>query len=190
MRHTIIKCGLIGGFILFIWGAVSWSVLPWQKGQMNSFSSEKEVRSAISDNVSGSGLYILPNLQKYAYNPDELAAAKDRISEGPYIVAAVSANGRNPSMAGSAVASLILKIVSACIVTWLLLRTVHPLDYHKSVKFITVIGILIALSANLPYVIWFGFPGGFAMGSIIEIVFGWFFAALAIARIIPHKHKA
>ncbi len=190
MVQRIIKCGLVGGLILFVWGAVSWTILPWQKGQMKGFSDESEVRSAIMDNAKGSGLYVLPNLHKYAPNSEDLAAAKARMAEGPFVIAAVSVEGRNPSMAGSAVMSLILKIVAACLVTWLLLKTQHqayPLDYHKSVKFVTVVGIVIALLATIPYGIWFAFPAHFVIGSIIEIVFGWFFAGLAISKLAMRR---
>jgi hypothetical protein len=180
------KSGLIGGFILFIWGAVSWTVLPWQRNQIQSFSDESDVRSTISSNISGSGLYVLPNLNNYAGNPEKLAAAKERMREGPFAMVAVSAEGKNPNMVAGAIESLILKIVAACLVTWLLLHT-HPTDFTKSVKFVTVVGIVVALLATIPYAIWFGFPGGFVIGSMIEIVFGWFFAGLAIARIVKVK---
>ncbi len=186
MIQRVVKCGLIGGFILFVWGAVSWSVLPWQKAQLHRFSDESEVRSAISDNIKGSGLYVLPNLNGYAATCDEQAEAKERMREGPFVTASIVANGRSPSMVGNAVCSLIVKIIAACLVTWLLLKT-GPLEYTKTIKFITVVGIVIALSATLPYVIWFGYPGSFAIGSMIEIVIGWFLAGLAIARVLVHR---
>lgn len=179
--QKIIKCGLIGGFILFIWGAVSWTVLPWQKAQIMSFSSEKDVRSAISDNISGSGLYVLPNLQNYANDPDGMAKAQARMAEGPYIVAAVAADGRSPNMVGRAVANLIVKIIAACLVTWLLVQTSQR-DFTKAVKFVTVAGVVIAILSTMPYAIWFAFPGNFVVASMIETIFGWFFAGLAIGK--------
>jgi hypothetical protein len=190
MIQRIIKCGLIGGLILFVWGAVSWTVLPWQKGQMKSFSDEGDVRSSIVDNANSSGLYVLPNLHKYAGNPEGMASARAKMAEGPYVVAAVSLEGRNPNMMGSSVQSLILKIVAACLVTWLLFKTRQAnaqLEFNASVKFVTVVGIVVALLATIPYGIWFGFPSHFVIGSIIEIVFGWFFAGLAIAKLANSK---
>jgi len=186
MVERIMKCGLIGGFILFVWGAVSWTVLPWQKAQMYSFQDESEVRSAIKDNISGSGIYMLPNLNQYN-DPNALAAAKDKMAEGPFATVAVMADGKSPNRVGNAVASLIVKVIAACLVSWLLLKSAQPLEFTKSVKFITVVGIVVALAATMPYLIWFGFPASFAIGSIIEIVFGWFFASLAIARLAVRK---
>jgi hypothetical protein len=189
MIQKIMKCGLIGGFILFVWGAVSWTVLPWQKSQVKSFSDESNVRSAIRNNIDGSGIYMLPSFNHCQGKPDEIASAKERMREGPFATITVMANGKNPSMVGGAVWSLIVKVIAACLVTWLLLHSAHPHEYNKSVKFITMIGIVIAIAATLPYAIWFGFPGSFAITSMLEIVIGWFLASLAIARILSGKAK-
>lgn len=190
MVHKVIKCGLIGGFIVFLWGMISWTVLPWQKSQIMSFANETEVRNAIGDNMYGSGLYTLPNLHKYAHRPEELSSAKYRMSVGPYATVAVMADGRNPNMAGNAVAALAVDIIAACLVTWLLLKGSQALDFTKSVKFITVVGAVIAIAGAMPYVIWFGFPGSFAIGSMLETVVGWFFASLAISRMLAGQRKA
>jgi hypothetical protein len=188
VMHRILKSALIGGFILFIWGAVSWTILPWQKSQMNRFSDEGDVRSAIRDNASVSGLYVMPNLQSCARNSSDLADAKARMEAGPFIVAAVSLDGRSSSTFGKMVANLIVKILAAGLATWLLTRSQYPHDYPMLVKYFTFIGLLIAISSMLPFVIWFGLPAGFAIGTMIEIIFGWFFAGLAIGRIVMAKH--
>ena len=72
--------------------------------------------------------------------------AKKHMAEGPFVFAAVMANGKNPSMVGSSVAALIFKVISACLVAWLLFQT--RLDYNKSVVFIVVIGLVIRISCN------------------------------------------
>jgi hypothetical protein len=190
MMHKIIKCGLIGGFVLFIWGAVSWSVLPWQKNQMQTFSNESEVRSALGDRGNASGLYLVPNVYGYSNDPAGLAKAQGKMKEGPFAFVSLTAEGKNPSSAGSVIASLIVKIVGASLATWLLLKTASPMGYTKVVQYITMIGILLAVMSMVPLMIWFGFPANYVIGSMIDIVFGWFFAGLAIARIVMPVHKA
>jgi hypothetical protein len=158
---------------------------------MRSFTNEREVRSAIADNTNGSGLYILPNLNDYSNQPSQLEAAKERMREGPFVIAAVRACGKSPNMIGNAIASLIFKIVSAGLATWLLLTSHrhNPLDFTSTVKFMVIIGILVGLSTTIPYFIWFGFPLTFTVGSFIEIVFGWLFAGLAIARMVAEPRR-
>jgi hypothetical protein len=181
MRQKIMKCGFIGGFILFIWSAAAWTILPWQKGQFKSFSSQKSMRYAFKDNAPESGLYTVPGM-----NASDREEAKMEMQEGPYVFAAVSANGKTSGMVASTVQGLILKIVLACLVAWMMFHLkVH--DFNHSVKFITVVGLLIGLASTLPYVIWFGFPGTFAISGILESIIGWFFAGLGMAR-MSHRH--
>lgn len=174
--QKIMKCGFIGGFILFIWGAAAWTILPWQMNQFKTFSDEKNIRFKIQDSTPESGLYLLPSMKNN--DPQEV---KKQMAEGPFVFASVMKNGKNTSMVGSTVSSLIVKIIAACLVSWLLFQA--RLDYNKSVVYVTVIGVLIGFMGTLPYVIWFGFPGMFAISSIIESAFGWFFAGLAMAKV-------
>jgi hypothetical protein len=185
-KRKIITCAFVGGFILFFWAALSFTLLPSQKNQMKSFSDEKEVRDVIVDNIEGSGLYILPNLKDFCNKPAKLEAAKKRMEKGPFVVASVRACGKSSSMIGDAVVSLIFKIVSAGLATWLLMRTHHHRapDTASTVKFMVIVGVLVGLSTTVPYFIWFGFPLSFTLGSFIEILFGWLFAGLAIGSIL------
>lgn len=179
MMQKIVKCGFIGGFILFLWGAAAWTILPFQMNQFKKFSDEKDVRFTIKDNAPASGLYLIPNCN--GKSQEDMKEAKKQMAEGPFIFAAVSVEGKNPSMAGSAVAGLVVKLIAACLVAWLLFQT--RLDYNKSVTFVTVIGLVIGFMGTMPYVIWFGFPGTFAISCIIEAGLGWFFAGLAMAKL-------
>ena len=183
MMQKIMKCGFIGGFILFIWGAVAWTVLPWQMNQFKQFSDEKDVRFTIRDNAPASGLYLLPSLRQMS--PEHSMEAKKQMEEGPVIFAAVKLDGKSASVFGSSVAALITKIVAACIVAAFLCRA--HLEYTRSVKFVTGLGFIIGLMASIPYVIWFGFPGMFAISCILESTFGWFFAGLAMSRLASGK---
>lgn len=189
MLEKIMKCGLVGGVILFIWGAVAWTILPWQKSQIKSFSNEIAVRNAIGNNMQGSGLYVLPNLHEYAHQPAELEAAKVRMEQGPFATVAVMANGRNPNMAGHAIASLVLNIIAACFGSWLLMKS-GQLEFMKAIKFLSVVGVIAGLLSSMPMVIWFGFPLSFGIGCLIESVLGWFFAALGITRVLKLRKKA
>jgi hypothetical protein len=180
MMQKIMKCGFIGGFILFIWGAVAWTILPWQMNQFKTFSDEKDVRFTIRDNAPESGLYLLPSLHN-ASSDERAMEAKKQMREGPVIFASVNLEGKSPSVFGSSVAALITKVVAACIVAAFLCRS--HLDYNRSVKFITGLGFIIGMMASIPYVIWFGFPGMFAISCIIESTIGWFFAGLAMSRV-------
>ncbi len=183
MFGKIVRCAVIGGLILFVWSIIAWAIKPWQQDQYSKFKREKEVREVIKDNAPTSGLYILPNVSGYDHNSKEMEAAKEKMRTGPYIVAMVDLEGRNPNMLGSLMASLVLKIVAAGLVAWLLLQT-PAREYKKSVLFVTVAGLVIAIMSALPLTIWFAFPSTITVRCMFEIIFGWFFAGIAMAKLI------
>lgn len=187
MVQKIVKCGLIGGFVLFLWGAIAWTVLAWQGFHMKSFSNEIQVQTTIANNIEGSGIYILPSIHQYARGSTEYESAKTRMSQGPFATVAVMAQGKNPCMVCSMISDLIVRIIAASLVTWLLLHSSGPHGIKRSVKFITIIGVVVAIAATLPYVIWFGFPIGFAVVTMVEVTVGWFLAGLAIGKILDKK---
>jgi hypothetical protein len=188
MNQKILKCGLIGGFILFVWGAVAWTVLPFQKAYMFRFDNEKEVKNAIADNAKCDGIYMVPAPAPAGSSQEDQASANQRISSGPFSMVAVSVNGQNPSNVGRAIATLIVKIIEVCLVAWLIFF-VGGLDFNRLIRFVTMVGIVIALSVGIPLWIWFSFPAGFIIGMMSEIVVGWFIVSLALARILHPKDR-
>ncbi|MBS0615944.1 MAG: hypothetical protein JSR58_05275 [Verrucomicrobia bacterium] len=181
MNQKLFKCALAGGFILFIWGMVSWAVLPWHKMYMHKFQDEERVARVIKDNASESGMYVLPNMLNMKRGSDEMKEAQEQMRSGPFVFASVSLEGKNPDRIVPMVQGLILNLVVACFASWLLMQT--RLNFNKSVGFITVIGVLVALMSTIPHWIWFHFHAGFIAACIFETVLGWFFAGLAIAKI-------
>lgn len=37
MLKTLVKGGVLGGLTMFLWGTVSWAVLPWNRGNSRTF---------------------------------------------------------------------------------------------------------------------------------------------------------
>ena len=173
MMQKIMKCGLVGGLILFIWGAVSWTVLPWQMRQFKQFGSERQVLSTIEDNAPQDGLYLAP------------FPGKGKSSSGVSVFVAVKTMGQTPQMFSHTIAALITKLVAACLVASFLCKA--RLEFHRAVKVLVGLGLLIGLMSTIPYVIWFGFPGTFAISCILESMLGWFFAGLAMGKIALKK---
>lgn len=182
MMQKLVKCGIIGGVVLFIWGIISWTVLPWHKVSMHKFQNEERVANAIRDNAAQSGVYILPNLMNLPKGSEELKAAEQSMRDGPVVFATVQLEGKNPDMSLSLLKTFILKAVLAFFVTWLLLHA-KQMPYNKQVGFITMVGLVIGLSTTMTHMIWLGFPMGYSFACLFEILFGWFFAGLVIAKI-------
>lgn len=181
MMRKVIKCGLIGGLVLFIWSAIFWMVFACHNKYMMSFSDERDVASVIVDNAPKSGIYILPCPN--SKDPEQMKKFEEKMTQGPFVYAAVKLEGKNPHMGGSMLASFILKAAAACLVTWLLIQA-RALEFRKAVKFVTVVGVVVGILVAFPHAIWFGFPAGYVVCSLIDTIVGWFLAGVAIAKFV------
>ena len=181
MMQKLVKCGIAGGIVLFLWGMIAWTVLPWHKMHMMKFKDEARVARVVAENAAQSGIYILPNTMNIPKDSQAMMSARDAMRQGPFVFASVSLDGKSPDMGVPIVKGFILKVIAACLVTWLLLQT--KLNYNRRVGFVTMIGVVIGIMATLPHVFWLGFPLGFSVACMFEIIFGWFFAGLVIAKL-------
>jgi hypothetical protein len=182
MMGKLTKCAVVGGIVVFIWGMISWTVLPWHKHYMHEFQNEERVANVIRDNATVSGIYVLPCLMGKTRGSDEYKQSEQMMRDGPVMFAAVKMEGEAPHMAGSLVKGLILKIIGAYLITWLLLHS-RATAFRKQVAFVTMVGLVIGLLGSVPFWIWFGFPAGMTFVSIVESTIGWFLGGLAIAKL-------
>ncbi len=175
MKTKIIKCALIGGLILFVWGVFSWIVLPWHQMNFKKFKNEAQVQQVIKDNAVGSGVYVFPHCCHRGET--ECTMAK----QGPTMFAAVRMEGR-PMNLVHFVVSLITQILGAAIIGWMLLQTKLK-DYPKQVLFVTAVGFLVGLLGLSPWWNWRSFSAGYTIVLWLDLIIGWFLAGLAMAKL-------
>ncbi len=185
-----IKSGIVGGIILFIWSAISWMALPWHMATLHGFNDEVAVEQIIVANTPKSGIYVMPMKQM-----DMKQAASDAASSSsssttstatsttttPQIFASVNLKGMGSSMAMPMVIAVIYLIIAACLVAWMLSKTVG-LGYLNRVGFVVVFGIAVAILSALPCWNWFGFALNYSMVMMADIIIGWFLAGLVMAK--------
>ncbi len=189
MDKKILKCAIVGGLVVFIWGLISWMVLPWHSNTFKQFQNENEVYEAIRDNASESGVYILPNMYVYKDGMSQsdvkrqMSDQHHMMSKGPVMFASISVEGMKGVSLKPFVTSLIIQIVGAGIITWMLLQSKFS-AYRKQVIFVTIVGFLVGLLGLLPAWNWWGFSGAYTFTCFADLLIGWFLAGLAIGKVI------
>ena len=189
MDSKILKCGIIGGLIVFVWGLISWMILPWHERSLNHFKDEKKVYEVIKENAPESGIYILPNM--YAYRDGMSRSERNKMiisqqkmmANGPVVFASISRDGVGKVMLKPFVISLFIQIVGAGIITWLLLQT-KIVVYKKQVEFITVAGLLVGVLGILPAWNWWAYSTSYTAVLIADLVIGWCLAGLAMGKLL------
>ncbi len=186
MSRSLVKGGLLGGLALFLWGAVSWTVLPWHDMATNTFTNEAALAQAILANAPKPGVYFMPNAHhEPGATPEQkkaaMAAAEQRMEKGPVVFASVRLAGMS-SMAPFLITGIVISILGATLGTYLLLKT-QGLGYFGKVGFLTLFALTAGVVCFLPFWNWFGFSTAYTLVSIVDLVIGWFLAGLVIARV-------
>lgn len=196
----IIKAGIVGGIILFIWSAISWMTLPWHQSTMHEFVDVKAVSKVIHSNSTTSGIYMFPahaqpedqTAAKVEGNkpakasPTKHTAKTEEVKAEPMIFAAVTLEGMPTTMGKAMGISLAAQMIAAFLVSWMLMQT-KGLSYFRRIGFVAVFGLAAGIVSHLPYWNWLGFDLQFTLVQMGDLVISWFLAGLAIAKICKRQ---
>ena len=169
MRHHLrypIVIALIGGFILALWGAVSWRVLA---DTVKQFPHEKVVLAAIEATAPESGLYLAP------YYP------ADRAPGQPLFFGVVHPAWCEMNGPSAHLCNFLAQSIAAYIALWLLRN--KSSRYWRQVADFTLLGFFAAWVIYAPNCIFLQYPVHFTFISIVDVTIGWFLAGLAIVKL-------
>ena len=188
MIKQLLLGSILGGIVLFAWGAISWMVLPWHEQTLEKFADEPAVARAITEHANGDGIYILPNPHRHAatMNEESMKAAEieamQRMKQGPFVFLAVTTSGSDPEDPEPYIRTLITQIIIAGLITSLVLA-VKLYSYGSKVLFITLLGLLGGLMVYIPMWNWWKFSSSFTLVGIADLVISSFLAGLVIASV-------
>ena len=175
---------LLGGVILFAWGAVYHAVLPFANQAFLGFTNEETVTQAIVANAPRSGVYFLP------YIPQDkgdaaMKAAEEKMTRGPFVLASVRV-GPMSSMGALLGTQFVLDLLTAFFLTLLLLHA-RPKSYGGRVAFLVGVALGGWLAISAPSWNWYSFSGGYVVAELGDVGIGFALAGLALAKIAPRS---
>ena len=179
----LIKGALIGGLVAFIWTNISWMVLPWHGWTIDKLSNEAPIAESLKNNVTKSGLYILP--WKTEKTKEAMEEVNKKMEKGPYAFMVVHPDGFKKSMTKMMLFGLLTNILIAFILTYLLTKT-KGLSYIHKVGFVKMAAVAGALVIVVPNLIWWQFPVAYTLVTIVDTALTWGFAGLAIGKIVKN----
>lgn len=186
MLQKIVLGALLGGIAMFVWGAVSWTVLTWHDDSMEKFSDEEVVAGNLGRYAAESGVYILPNPHKKieGYTDEqqqqEMDDAMQRMKSGPFVFVSINKDGADPEDPMQYAYALSVNVLLAGVITWMLLVMDFP-GYAQ--RFVTVVGIgfVAAVMSSFPHWNWWKFSDIFAITSFLDVWAMFVIAAIFIA---------
>lgn len=179
MKKRILIATLTGAAIAFVWGFVSWSLLPWHK--MQPFKDNAEVSRVILENSDGHAMYIAPS-----HKGDEPDV--DAISNGPYIYAIVRPGKLDStwSMGLPMALSFAVNLFLALVIALIMKRRSH---YRSKVLVGLAFGTFAGITAALPLAIWMELPKMETVARLCDPAISWTLAALVMAAIVKKPKR-
>lgn len=186
----VLVAALMGGIVMFLWGAIAHMALGLGNVGMRQPVSEDTVLAALQPGLGNrSGVYILPSV-----DPDKMRdkatmdaySAKSKVS--PYAFMVYLPQGEDLSDMSAQLprqwASDTLSALALAFVMGL-----------AAFSFVTRLSIALAasvfawLSTMVPYWNWYRFPTNFTVAALIEQVVGWLLAGAVMAWWLGRNHR-
>jgi len=185
----IVIAGLLGGIVVFCWGAAAHMVLPLGMVGVHyeALDSEDAVLAALKAGLPESGMYFLPGMDmSIADETQRMKAMEEKGTGGSAIVVYHSAGG--PEMSGRLMAVEFAMNVACALIAALIVAAM-PVKYTTRVLVVGLLGLFAWLEVEGSYWNWYGYPDAYTAAQGVIAVVGWLLAGLAIASVVGGPRK-
>ena len=188
MAKRIILAGVLGGIAMFIWSSIAHIVLPLGEVGISEIPNEPAVLDAMKTSIGASGLYIYPGTGTgpNATREQKRAAMQNygqKLAANPSGLLLYHPPGAQAMTGRQLTTEFVTEFIEALLAAFLLSRT-RLAGFGSRVAFVTVIGIAAAITTNIPYWNWYGFPGNYTAAYMAIEIVGYFAAGLVVAAFI------
>lgn len=172
----IILASVLGALTMFLWGAISWIALPWHTSTMHSLSNEDAVAQLIKSSNPPNGTYMIPGFA------NDKVARDAKAKQGPIVHMYYQNEGQDPMSAMFFIKGIALDVLVLLLAVSMLSKISWSLaTYSNRVKFMTMIGLIVGLSARLGDSLYLGIPLEFSGPMVIDEVISWTLAGLVVS---------
>jgi hypothetical protein len=188
MTTRILLAGILAGIAMFIWTTIAHTVLPLGEVGVREMTREAPVLDALAANVGkGEGLYLFPGLG-VGENPTREARQEamrhmsEKLANGPsgFLVYHPRRPLNFPRLLG---VEFVTELAQAFLVVFLLAQT-RLTTFGGRVGFVTMVGILAAITTNISYWNWYGFPKRYTASYMFIEIVGFFIVGLVSALVL------
>jgi len=191
----ILVAGIAGGIAMFVWTSIAHMALPLGEAGINEIPNESALLSAMQSSIGdNAGLYIFPglgvgkNATRDAKN-EAMKQMQQRIAANPSGILMYHPPGRQFAFGKSLVIEFSTEVLQAILVIWLLAHT-HIGSFAGRVGFVLIAGILAAITTNISYWNWYGFPGVYTVSYILIEIVGFFLVGIVAGLLLRKRGPA
>jgi hypothetical protein len=194
MSTRVLLAAILGGIAMFVWTAIAHMfITPLGEAGVREIPNEQSVvdamKSAIGDQA---GFYIFPGLG-VGENPtreQRSEAMKRMAGDFPNQASGLliyHPPGRPFNFGKYLGTEFVTELVEAILIVFLLTRT-RLQGFGARVGFVFVAGILAAITTNIPYWNWYGFPSNYTAAYMLIQIIGFTCTGIVAALVLPKQN--
>ena len=194
MTTRAFAAAILGGITMFIWSFLAHDLLPLGETGMREFKDEAAMLDALKTNLGDAhGLYHFPG-HKAGPNAtrqeksDAMKRAMEKAASGPSGVLLYHST-REFSFGKLLGIEFATELLEAMLVVFLLTQTGIE-SFSGRIGFVFVAGILAAITTNIPYWNWYGFPSNYTAAYMSIEIIGFLCVGLVAALLLKNKSPA
>jgi hypothetical protein len=186
MNTRVWLAGFLGAIGMFVWASIAHIVLPLGTVGISEIPNEAPVLAAMQASIgSTSGLYFFPGMgvPPNASRDAQRAALQNydqKLAALPSGLLIYHPPGMKALTPGQLLTEFLTELVESLIVVWLLAQT-RLNSFVSRVAFVTIAGIMAAITTNIPYWNWYGFPTNYITVYMFTQIFAYFVVGLIAA---------
>jgi hypothetical protein len=177
----IVIAGLLGGLVMFLWGAIAHTVLPLGEAGFSQPRNEDIVLAAMKTGLPDDAAYILPAMSRERmHDKAAMDAYVTKTRSSPYAFVVYKAQGGSiTEMTRPLIVQWVSDTLAALIVAAILAGLVA--GFGRRVLVAGALGAFSWLAISVPFWNWYGFPWLMTAGTLVEQVVGWLLAGCVSA---------
>src|SRR5437899_4232935 len=176
----LIIATILGGIVMFGWGALSHMVLGLETKAVKTLPNEAPIAAALKSNISEPGFYFLPGYDtSRTLSAEEQTAWMEKYAAGPNAILIYHPAGTlafSPKQFGTQFGA---DIAVALVLSIILMFA--SVGFVRGLIISTLVGIAAWIAILVPYWNWYRFPDEFVLVGLIDQAAGFFLAGLVIA---------
>lgn len=182
----ILAAALVGGIVMFLWGAVEHMATPLGDMGLSTIPNEAPLLVQMKQAVPARGLYFFPGRDM----KDKSEAAQkdwtDRYKRGPSGLLLINPHEGGEPMEPKQLAIEFVSNVLAALVLAILFAK-WPVSKMTAGLIGLGVGFYGWMSIVVSYWNWFGFPADFSLAALVEQAVGGFVSGIAIALVLGRR---
>jgi hypothetical protein len=181
---------------MFLWEGVAHEVLPLGETGVRGLDNEAAVVAVLKETVKEPGLYFFPGgeMLKPGLSAAQTEAATKKAMEqfrtGPAGIMVVHPEGLDATSPSHFAYQGLFDVGVMLLAAFLLSRAVALTSFGGRLLFVTLIGLVPTLNAELPYWNWSGFPTLYIMSQGLIHLVGFLLGGLVAAWLVKPRRAA